>query len=317
MSETGYENPGMDFDESLIRSIRVNKGAVDRRIASLGGRRAVKKATQIAYYIKAIQCMDLTTLAADDTPGRVKRLCAKALGPVRRDILAALGVEDTLTTGAVCVYHEMLSTAVPAVKARIPVAAVSTGFPAGLAPMATRLAEVQASVEAGAKEIDIVITRAHALLGNWQALYDEVKAFKDVCGDAHMKTILGTGDLGNLTTVAKASMTAMMAGSDFIKTSTGMEGVNATLPVSLVMLRQIRDFHERTGIHVGYKPAGGIKTAKDAVQYLLLVKEEMGTEWMRPELFRFGASSLLGDIERQLEFHAFGAYSAAHRHSLA
>lgn len=310
-------NQGTSFHADWLDAIRVNKSAVERRTATLGGRRAVKKDSQIAFMLKSVSCIDLTTLAGDDTPGRVQRLCQKAKNPVRRDILKAFGMEDMgLTTGAVCVYHSMVPEAAKVLKGSVPIAAVSTGFPAGLAPMETRLEEIRRSVEAGANEIDIVVTRAHVLTGNWEALFDEVKAFKEACGPALMKTILATGEHGNLTQVAKASMVAMMAGSDFIKTSTGMEGVNATLPVSLVMIRQIRDFHNRTGLKVGYKPAGGIKTAKDAVSYLTLVKEELGRAWLEPELFRFGASSLLGDLERQLEYHATGGYSASYRHPM-
>ena len=317
MTET-LVNRGTAFHADWLDGIRINKSAVERRTASLGGRRAVKKDSQIAFMLKAISCIDLTTLAGDDTPGRVQRLCGKAKQPVRRDILEKFGVGDMrLTTGAVCVYHEMVETAVQTLNGSgVPVAAVSTGFPAGLAPFETRLEEIKRSVAAGAGEIDIVVTRGHVLTGNWKALFDEVKAFKEACGPALMKTILATGEHGNLTQVGKASMVAMMAGSDFIKTSTGMEGVNATLPVSLVMIRQIREFYERTGQKVGYKPAGGIKTAKDAVLYLALLKEELGRDWLEPELFRFGASSLLGDLERQLEYHATGAYSVGYRHPL-
>lgn len=310
-------NQGTSLHLDWIDEIRINKGAVERRVATLPGRRAVKKSAQNAFMLKAISCIDLTTLQGDDTVGRVKRLCAKARRPLRPDILAALGVPDLdLTTGAVCVYHEMVPTAVEALGGTVPVAAVSTGFPAGLAPMETRLEEIRRSVAAGAGEIDIVITRSHVLTGNWSALYDEVRSFKEACGPVLMKTILATGEHGNLAQVAKASMVAMMAGSDFIKTSTGMEGVNATLPVSLVMVRAIRDFQDRTGFKVGYKPAGGIKTAKDAVNYLVLMKEELGRDWLEPDLFRFGASSLLGDLERQLDYHAFGRYSTSYRHAL-
>lgn len=311
-------NTGTDFHVGWLDDIRVNKSAVERRTSTLGGRRAVKKDAQIAFMLKAISCIDLTTLAGDDTPGRVRRLCQKAMSPVRRDILDIFGMADMgLTTGAVCVYHAMVPEAAKVLgNSGVPIAAVSTGFPAGLAPMETKLEEIRRSVDAGAREIDIVVTRANVLTGNWEALYEEVKAFKKACGPALMKTILATGEHGNLTQVAKASMVAMMAGSDFIKTSTGMEGVNATLPVSLVMLRQIRDFQDRTGMKVGYKPAGGIKTAKDAVAYLALVKEEVGRDWLSPDLFRFGASSLLGDLERQLEYHAFGGYSAGYRHPM-
>lgn len=308
---------GTDFNAHWVDEIRINLSAVERRISSLNARRTVKKKWQAAWLLRAVSCMDLTTLSGDDTEGRVKRLCAKARHPIRPDILEKLGFDEPLTTGAVCVYHSMVETAVEALKGTdIPVAAVSTGFPAGLAPLETRLAEIRASVAAGAREIDIVISRRYVLTGDWKALYDEVKAFREACGEAHMKAILATGQLGSITKVAKASMVCMMAGADFIKTSTGMEPVNATLPVSLVMIRMIREFYQRTGQRVGYKPAGGIGSAKLALQYLILIKEELGDEWLNADLFRFGASSLLGDIERQLEHAATGRYSAANRHPL-
>jgi deoxyribose-phosphate aldolase len=276
----------------------------------------VKKEWQVAWLLRAITLMDLTTLQGDDTPGRVRRLCAKARMPVRRDLLELLGAQELpISVAAVCVYHEMVATAVEALSGSgIPVAAVSTGFPAGLSPLETRLREIEASVAAGAAEIDIVITRGHVLTGNWGALYEEVKAFRAACGEAHLKTILGTGELGTLRDVARASLVCMMAGADFIKTSTGKEPVNATLPVGLVMARQIRDFKERAGYLVGLKPAGGIRTAKQSLGWLAMLKEELGDRWLRPDLFRFGASSLLADIERQLEFEATGGYSAFHRH---
>ncbi|MDB5432945.1 MAG: deoC [Caulobacter sp.] len=311
-------NPGVPFDASWVEAVRVNRSAVERRIDSLGGRRTVKKDWQAAWLLKAVTCMDLTTLAGDDTPGRVQRLCAKAKHPIRRDLAEALGVAElNLTVGAVCVYHEMVETAVKALEGtNIPVAAVSTGFPAGLSPFKVRLAEIGESVAAGAREIDIVISRRHVLTGDWAALYDEVKAFREACGPAHLKAIIATGELGAADKVGKASMACMMAGADFIKTSTGMEGVNATLPVSLIMVRQIRDYLERTGWQVGFKPAGGIRAAKTALSYLTLMKEELGDAWLSPHLFRFGASALLGDIERQLEHFLTGRYSAAHRHPL-
>ena len=295
-------NPGIAFTMDPVEAVRVNLSAAERRTASLGGRRTVKKEWQAAWLVRAIECIDLTTLNGDDTEGRVRRLCAKARQPLREDLQAALGLAGRrVTTGAICVYHRFVSTAVDALDGSgIPVAAVSTGFPAGLSPMETRLKEIEASVADGAQEIDIVITREHVLRGNWQALYDEVKACKEACGPAHMKTILATGDLQTLRNVSRASWVAMMAGSDFIKTSTGKEGINATLPVTLIMLRAIRDYREMTGHVVGYKPAGGISTAKDAMAYLALMKEELGNDWLQPNLFRFGASSLLSDIERQL-----------------
>ncbi len=309
-------NPGMALDLDWVASVQANTSAIERRAATLPGRRSVKKDYQAAWLLKAVSCIDLTTLSGDDTPGRVRRLCAKARQPVRADILDALGIER-LTTGAVCVYHEMVPTAVDALAGSgIPVAAVSTGFPAGLSPFKLRVAEIEESVKAGAREIDIVISRRHVLMGNWQALYDEVRAFRAACGDAHMKTILATGELATLRNVARASLVCMMAGADFIKTSTGKEPVNATLPVSLTMIRALRDYGERTGYRIGYKPAGGISKAKDALTYLALIKDELGNRWLQPDLFRFGASSLLGDIERQLEHHVTGRYSAGYRHAM-
>ena len=310
---------GTPFYGDWVDSVRVNRSAVERRVNTLGGRRTVKKDWQAAWLLKAIQCMDLTTLQGDDTAGKVRRLCAKARHPVRQDILDALGVADRgITTGAVCVYHGLVEIAVEALRGTdIPVAAVSTGFPAGLSPFSTRVAEIEASVAAGAAEIDIVITRAHVLNADWRALYDEVKAFREACGPAHLKAIIATGQLGSISKVGKAAMVSMMAGADFVKTSTGMEVVNATLPVSLVMVRMIREFFDRTGQKVGFKPAGGISSAKAALGYLMLMKEELGNDWLTPDLFRFGASSLLTDIERQLEHFVTGRYSAAHRHAMS
>ena len=309
-------NPGMELDLDWVMRATANRSAIERRAATLPGRRSVKKAHQAAWLCRAVTCIDLTTLAGDDTVGRVNRLCAKARQPVRHDLLGALGMHG-LTVGAVCVYHDMIAPAVAALGGSgIPVAAVSTGFPAGLSPFHLRVAEIEESVKAGAAEIDIVISRRHVLTGNWEALYDEMKTFRAACGDAHVKAILATGELGTLQNVARASLVCMMAGADFIKTSTGKESVNATLPVTLVMIRAIRDFFEETGYRVGYKPAGGISKAKDALTYLALMKEELGDRWLQNDLFRFGASSLLGDIERQLEHHVTGAYSASWRHAV-
>ena len=311
-------NPGTPLDIERLGTLRVNTSAVERRAATLATRRSLKRDHQAAWLLKAISCIDLTTLAGDDTPGRVGRICAKARQPVRSDLLEGLGVADLgLTVGAVCVYHEMVAAAFAALAGSgIPVAAVSAGFPAGLSSLKGRIAEVEASVAAGAAEIDIVINRGLVLRGDWQALYDEVRAFREAAGPAHLKAILGTGDLGPLRQVARASWVAMMAGADFIKTSTGKESTNATLPVSLVMLRQIRAFEEETGQRIGFKPAGGISTAKVVLAYQILMREELGRPWLDPGLFRIGASGLLGDIERQLEHHLSGAYSASHRHPM-
>lgn len=309
-------NEGVSLDLDQVVGVWANTPAIERRAGTLAGRRTVKNEHQAAWLCRAISCIDLTTLAGDDTVGRVARLCAKARQPVRADLLEALGMTG-LTVGAVCVYHDMIAPAKTALQnSGIPVAAVSTGFPAGLSPFHLRVAEIEASVAEGADEIDIVISRRHVLNGDWQALYEEMRTFRDACGDAHVKAILATGELGSLRNVARASLVCMMAGADFIKTSTGKESVNATLPVTLVMLRAIRSYHAATGFRVGYKPAGGISKAKDALVYLAMIKEELGERWLRPDLFRFGASSLLGDIERQLEHHATGRYSAAWRHGL-
>ena len=312
-------NEGLPFNTKYFDAININRSAIERRVNTLGGRRSVKKEFQAAWLLKAISMIDLTTLAGDDTRGNVLRLCEKAKHPVREDILQKLGMEDAnLTTGAVCVYHNLIPYAKEALKGtNIPIAAVSTGFPAGKISLEEKITEIKKSVAAGAKEIDIVISRDLVLESKWKELYEEIKLCRQACGEAHMKTILATGEIPTYTKVAKASWVAMMAGSDFIKTSTGKESVNATLAVSLVMIRCIREYYELTGVKVGYKPAGGIQKAKQALDYLILIKEELGNEWLSPHLFRFGASSLLGDIERQLEHYVTGRYSANFRHPMA
>lgn len=319
MNELSSPNRGVRLQPDWFEHISVNRSAAERRAATLPARRSIKKEYQAAWLLRAIQCIDLTTLSGDDTAGRVRRLCAKARRPVRADLLEAMGLADLpLTTGAVCVYPTMVAQAVKALDGSgIPVASVATGFPAGLTPRAQRLAEIRYALDEGAAEIDIVITREYVLTQNWQALYEEVASMREACGTAHMKTILATGELGTLSNVYRASMVAMQAGSDFIKTSTGKEPVNATLPVSLTMLRAIRDYGGRTGMQVGFKPAGGLRSAKDALNWLTLMKEELGNSWLDPSLFRIGASSMLGDIERQLEHFVTGCYSAAHRHAVA
>ena len=312
-------NPGVALEPAWFESIAVNTSAVERRTASLPGRRSVKKAHQAAWLVRALTCLDLTTLAGDDTPGRVRRLCAKARRPLDDDLVEALGLaDDPPTVGAVCVYPTMVGPAAKALEGSgIPVASVAAAFPAGLTPLKSRLAEIEYAVGEGADEIDIVITRAYVLNRDWNALYDEIQAMREACGSAHLKTILATGDLKTLRNVYAASMVAMQAGADFIKTSTGKEDVNATLPVSLVMLRALRDYRDLTGFEIGFKPAGGLRTAKDALTWLILMKEELGLPWMNNDLFRIGASSLLTDLERQLSHYVTGRYSATYRHAMA
>jgi deoxyribose-phosphate aldolase len=312
-------NHGVPLNLEWIKQVSVNTSAVERRAQTHVARRTVKKEWQAAWHLRAISCMDLTTLSGDDTEERVRRLCAKARQPIGHELVKRLEIEELgIKVAAVCVYHRFVETALRATEGSgIRVAAVSTGFPAGLSPFAERVAEIRRSVEAGAHEIDTVITRAHVFAGRWQELYDEIAEFKRACGSAHMKVILGTGDLLTLRNVARASFVAMMAGADFIKTSTGKEPVNATLPVGLVMTRAIREYAQETGMAVGFKPAGGIRTAKQSTEWLAMMKEELGIPWTKAELFRFGASGLLNDIERQLEHFATGRYSADYRHPIA
>lgn len=312
-------NRGIPLNLDWVKQVRVNTSAVERRAQTHIARRTVKKEWQAAWLLRAITCMDLTTLSSDDTEDRVRRLCAKARQPIEHQLVKQLQIEELdIKVAAVCVFHRFVETAVRALEGSgIRVAAVSAGFPAGLSPMEERVGEIRRSVEAGANEIDIVITRAHVFDGRWQALYDEVAEFKRACGRVHMKAILGTGDLLTLRNVGRASFVAMMAGADFIKTSTGKEAINATLPVGIVMTRAIREYAQETGMAVGFKAAGGIRAAKQSTEWLALMKEELGTPWMKADLFRFGASGLLNDIERQLEHYATGRYSADYRHPMA
>src|SRR5580693_1397376 len=312
-------NSGMPLDLHWVRDLRANTSAIERRVQSQVARRSVKKEWQAAWLLRAITCMDLTTLSGDDTDERVRRLCAKGRQPIQSELIERLGIEDLrIKVAAICVYHRFVETARRALEGSpVRVAAVATGFPAGLSPLSERIGEIRRSLEAGAQEIDVVITRAHVFGGGWQELYDEIAAFKQACGPAHMKVILATGDLLTLRNVTRASLVAMMAGADFIKTSTGKEPTNATLPVGFVMTRAIREYAQETGMAVGFKAAGGIRTAKQSTDWLALMKEELGLPWMKAELFRFGASGLLNDIERQLEHHATGRYSADYRHPIA
>jgi deoxyribose-phosphate aldolase len=319
MTSNYPRNEGTALRPEWIERVRVNASAVQRRAATLTTRRSVKKEYQAAWLVRALQCIDLTTLSGDDTLGRVHRLCIKARRPLREDLLQALKLEDAApTVGAVCVYPTMVAPAVKALDGSgIPVASVATGFPAGLTPLKARVEEIRYALGEGAREIDVVITRSHVLTQNWTGLYDEVRALREACGEAHMKAILGTGDLKTLRNVYKASLVCMMAGADFIKTSTGKEEVNATLPVSLAMVRALREYAEETGAKVGFKPAGGLRAAKDALSWLILMKEEAGADWLSPNLFRIGASSLLADIERQLEHFVTGRYASAAHHASA
>lgn len=318
LTENTFRNSGVSLSMDWIENVRVNKSAVERRASTISTRRSIKKEWQAAWLLKAITLLDLTTLSGDDTPSKIERLCMKGNNPVRLDILDKLNFHEKITVAAICVYHSMIPTAINSLKnTKIPIAAVSAGFPAGLSPFETRIKEIELSLKNGAKEIDIVINRSFVLTGNWQGLYDEVKIFKKLCGESKLKTIIATGDLSTLRNVARASLVCMMAGSDFIKTSTGKESVNATLTVSLVMVRCIREYYEKTGFKVGFKAAGGISTAKDSLAYLTLIKEELGNHWLDQNLFRIGASSLLSDIERQLEHHISGRYSSYNRHPLS
>jgi deoxyribose-phosphate aldolase len=312
-------NRGIPLNLDWVKQVRVNSSAVERRAQTHVTRRTVKKEWQAAWLLRAITCMDLTTLSGDDTDERVRRLCAKGRQPIQRELVKCLGIEDlAIQVAAICVYHRFVETARRALEGSpVRVAAVATGFPAGLSPLSERIAEIHRSLQAGAQEIDVVITRAHVFGGRWQELYDEIASFKQACGPAHMKVILATGDLLTLRNIARASLVAMMAGADFIKTSTGKEPTNATLPVGFVMTRAIREYAQETGMAVGFKAAGGIRTAKQSTDWLALMKEELGLPWMKAGLFRLGASGLLNDIERQLEHHVTGRYSADYRHPIA
>ena len=312
------QNNFYDLDLNWINNVHVNLSAVERRTASLVKRRSVKKEYQAAWLLKAVTLIDLTTLSGDDTFGKVERLCQKALNPIAQEILEELDLPlHSLTVGAVCVYHHLVNQAKINLEKKIPIAAVSTGFPAGLSSFSSRRKEIIDSIKEGATEIDIVINRGFVLQNNWIKLYNEVKSFKTTAKDIKIKAILGVGDLETMRNVAKASLVCMMAGADFIKTSTGKESINANLNNSLVMLRMIREFYEYSGKRIGFKPAGGISTAKSVIEFLILVMEELGEEWINPSLLRIGASSLLIDIERQLYHHALGRYATKDRLAMA
>ena len=306
-----------DLDLNWINNIQVNLSAVERRTSSLVKRRSVKKDYQAAWLLKAITLIDLTTLSGDDTSGKIDRLCHKALNPISEEIKESLGLTDPLRVGAVCVYHHLIRYAKNNLNKKIPIAAVSTGFPAGLSSFSTRRKEITDSVKAGATEIDIVINRGYVLQNEWVKLYNEVRSFKQAANGIKIKAILGVGDLETMRNIAKASLVCMMAGADFIKTSTGKEDINANLNNSLVMVRMIRDFYEYSGKKIGFKPAGGISTSKTVIEFMILIMEELGVEWINPSLLRIGASSLLIDIERQLYHYAFGRYATKDKLAMA
>ncbi|XP_058708940.1 deoxyribose-phosphate aldolase isoform X2 [Poecile atricapillus] len=270
-------NPGTELELGWISKVYVNRPAVVRHAEQIKKWKTVKGNWQAAWLLKAVTCIDLTTLSGDDTPSNVQRLCFKAKHPIREDLLKALDMHDKgITVGAVCVYPARVCDAVNTLKAagcNIPVASVAAGFPSGQTPLEAKLTEIRLAVEYGAREIDIVISRSLVLTGQWEGLYEEIRLCRAACGEAHMKTILATGELGSLANVYKASMIAMMA--------------------------------------------GGIRTAKEAITWLMLVKEELGVEWLTPELFRLGASSLLGDIEQQIFYHVTGSYALQHELAMA
>ena len=295
-------NPGLPLDPGWIAGARADARDVQARTRRISQRAPVSADREVAQCLQALACIDLTTLAGDDTPARIRRLCATALSPLPGDLAGTIGLEpDANRTAGICVYHRFLGEATRILEgSAVRVCAVSAGFPHGLSPLEQRVGEVRASVGAGAQEVDVAIMRAHVLTGDWSALYDEIRAFRDAGGDAVLKVILSTGELGTLTNVARASRVAMMAGADFLKTSTGMEKVNATLPAGLVMAEEIRAYRDRTGVAVGLKPAGGIRSADQALDWLMLAGGLLGPEWTRPELFRLGASSLLGELEARL-----------------
>jgi deoxyribose-phosphate aldolase len=285
----------------LGRQTAVDQVGIELRVESLK-RRSIKKASKLWALDLAIRMMDLTTLEGRDTPGKVRALCAKAMHPQPGD-------PSIPSVAAICLYPSLIPEAKDALKgSTVKVASVATGFPSGQTFREIKLAEVKAAVAAGADEIDMVIDRGAFLAGDYAAVFDEIVEIKDACGDAHLKVILETGELGTFDQVRRASILAMAAGGDFIKTSTGKVQPAATLPVTLVMLEAIRDFEKATGRLVGMKPAGGIRTAKEAVQYLVVLYETLGPRWMTPERFRFGASTLLNDVLMQIEKERTGRY---------
>jgi deoxyribose-phosphate aldolase len=296
----GFELP---LEPRLPRIGAIDQVALEERAASLA-KRSIKKESKLYALELAVRMMDLTTLEGSDTPGKVAALAAKAIHPDPAD-------PSVPSCAAVCVYPNLVPTAVERVRGTgVKVASVATAFPSGQSPLAIKLSEVEEAVALGADEIDMVIDRGAFLSGRYAKVYDEIVKVKEACGEAHLKVILETGELGTYDNVRRASLLAMAAGADFIKTSTGKVSPAATLPVSLVMLEAIRDVHDETGRVVGFKPAGGIRVAKQAIQHLVLVHETLGPDWLTPDLHRFGASSLLNDVLMQIRKQKTGAYQS-------
>jgi deoxyribose-phosphate aldolase len=296
----GFELP---LEPRLPRVGSIDAVALEARAAELA-KRSIKRDSKLYALDLSVRMMDLTTLEGADTPGKVAALCSKAIRPDPVDA-------SVPSVAAVCVYPNLVSTARQRLEGTpVKVASVSTEFPSGQAPLEVKLADVRAAVELGADEIDMVIDRGAFLSGRYAKVYDEVVRVKEACGAAHLKVILETGELGTYDNVRRASLLAMAAGADFIKTSTGKIQPAATLPVTLCMLEAIRDVHDETGRMVGMKPAGGIRQAKQAIQYLCVLYETLGPDWMTPDLFRFGASTLLNDVLMQIRKQKTGAYQS-------
>jgi deoxyribose-phosphate aldolase len=289
---------------SLMRGVRsVDEVGADERAASLA-KRSIKKSSKLWALDLAVRCMDLTTLEGSDTPGKVTALCAKGIRPKPGD-------PTIPSVAAICIYPARVADAVGHLRgSHVKVASVATAFPSGQSFTSIKIAETEEAVRAGAQEIDMVIDRGAFLSGDYQRVYDEVVSVKEACGDAHLKVILETGELGTYDAIRRASILAMAAGADFIKTSTGKVQPAATLPVSLVMMEAIRDFVRETGRPVGFKAAGGIRTSKQAIAYLVLIYETLGADWMTPDRFRLGASTLLNDVLMQIDKERSGVYQS-------
>ncbi len=293
----------MKRTDYLIDSPTIDQIGVEERVARLS-KRSIKKSSKVSALNLAMSMLDLTTLEAKDTPGKVRQLCAKAMHP-------HAGYPDIPSVAAVCVYPNLVRVAKEALKGSgVKVAAVATAFPSGMSTRKVKLEETKWAVGEGADEIDMVISRGHFLSGEYAFVFDEIAAVKEACGEAHLKVILETGELSTLDNVRRASDLAMHAGADFIKTSTGKIQPAATLPVTMVMLEAIRDYYYETGKKIGMKPAGGIATAKLALNYLVVVHETLGNDWLNPDMFRFGASALANDILMQMLKERTGVYQS-------